>query len=222
MPKALAADRISRLNGERIQRPEAPFCSSEHGPPADPSQADDQHKQKERPDPAVRRYDLFRKRCEPSGGDQRSKPEQDARQHNQDQPGNRQLGQTDLRQETAGDCKERAPLCAGRIILDIATARIDKRGHQRCTSDGRNMETLIVPLCSRGSCLDRDARHGQSSGVGDSWKRVKLHAGDQGRSVRSRIYGHRVRSRGCPGPQLRERPPPVAAARREPCTIATA
>src|SRR5262245_64941959 len=62
---------------ERMQRPEALFRRSEHGPPPDPSEPDDKHKDKERPEPVIRRYDFSRKRGQPCAGDQRGEPEQD-------------------------------------------------------------------------------------------------------------------------------------------------
>ena len=131
MSNALAADRIARLNGERIQRPEAPFCSAEYGPPAEPAQADDEQQAEE----AARRplygdtifFESAASHPVAISGASPSRTPGSTMRINQ---ATASLGRLISARRLPAIAKQRAPLRAGRIILDIATARIDKRGHQ--------------------------------------------------------------------------------------------
>ena len=62
---------------------------------------------------------------EPFGDDDRRKSKQQSRKHQQERPGDQQLGQADLDEQAAEQRQHRAALGAGGVVLDIAMARID-------------------------------------------------------------------------------------------------
>src|SRR4029077_18180760 len=74
LAKPLAANRVSRLHDERIERPEAVLRQAQQLPAAKPADSDDNHKQEGRPNASKRGSKLARKFTEPDRGDDRRDP----------------------------------------------------------------------------------------------------------------------------------------------------
>jgi hypothetical protein len=86
MAQALAAERIYRLNGQGIQRPEAPLRHPIKRPADDPARDGDEKQEEQRSQPGEHR-DLIRYRPQPRRGDQGGYAEQQRRNRYQHQPG---------------------------------------------------------------------------------------------------------------------------------------
>jgi hypothetical protein len=102
LAKPLAANRISRLHDERIERPEAVLRQAQQLPAANPADSDDNHKQEGRPNPSKRGSKLARKFTEPDRGNDRRDPQRQTRHDDEEGEGDDQLRQADLREQTAG------------------------------------------------------------------------------------------------------------------------
>ena len=130
VPEAFPAERVSRLYGDGIERPEASLGRAEQRPAPQPPDRDDQGEQQKRPETGERGGEPLRDRREPSGRDERREAQQDAGQNEQEQPGREKPRKAYLRQQAAGDGEQRAPLGARRVVLDVAPARVNERRHR--------------------------------------------------------------------------------------------
>ena len=127
--ESFAADDIGRLHGERVQRPEAFFGEPQQRPAGKPAGRQDRQQQQRRPEFAEQADRLGPRDAEPDRHQQWRRSEQQAREADQQHPGDRQLGEADLRQQAARQREQRTPLGARRVVLDVAVARIDDRRH---------------------------------------------------------------------------------------------
>src|SRR5512143_678081 len=121
----MAQDRPARgvagLDEKGVERPEARFGKAEERPPAEPADgAGREHENDRRPEPDLWRGDIVRDRPEPHGRDYGNETEQDARDDEEERPGDDELGQADLDQHAAREREHRALLRARSVILDVA------------------------------------------------------------------------------------------------------
>ena len=126
MADRLAAQGVSRLNRERIKRPEIRFSDSKQWTPAEPARGDDSEKQKRGAD-SVQFQDSGKDAADPRRHDKRREAEDRRRQHDRRNPCEQKLRQADLGQEAAGDRQKRFLLRARDVVLGVTVARIEDR-----------------------------------------------------------------------------------------------
>src|SRR5215831_19674303 len=123
MQEALAPRGVTGLNHQRVQRPEASFGHAEELASPEPREREQGANEQHRAQRARRR----RRECaEPDRRHDRNEAQQDGGDHRKEDERYRQLRETDLGEETAGEREEGAMLEAGYVGLDVAVARIDQ------------------------------------------------------------------------------------------------
>jgi hypothetical protein len=127
LTQRLAANRVGRLHDEGIERPEAFLRQSKQGAAAEPPDGDDDYEEDRRPDASERGCELAREFAEPDRRYDRRDPQHQTRYDDEEGESHRQLRQADLCKQAAGERQQRAALGTGRVILDIAAARIHGR-----------------------------------------------------------------------------------------------
>ena len=122
----LAPERVSGLDGERVQRPEVCFRQAEQWAPTDPGDRQEGDEGDRGADPR-RLGEPVRGLADPAAEHERREAEQDGGQEHRRRPGEDKLRQADLGNEAAGDGEKRALLRGGAVVLHVAEARIEKR-----------------------------------------------------------------------------------------------
>ena len=126
MADRLAAQGVSRLNPQGVERPEIRFRRAQQRPPADPARAGDSEKDDRGADPVQfqqSREDV----ADPCRRDQRRETQDRRRKDDRRRPCQQELGQADLGQKAAGDRHERLLLGTRRVVFRVTVAGVDER-----------------------------------------------------------------------------------------------
>src|SRR5215471_7993414 len=149
MAQSFTASRIGRLNSKRIERPEVALRKPKQLAAAEPTKGDQERQEDSGPNSGDCRRNSVRELAEPDQGYDRCDSEHQTRHNDQQQTGHCQLGNADLRQQTAGERKQRVTLRVGSVILDVAAARIDGRFQP----SSKNLRYLELHLRPRELCF---------------------------------------------------------------------
>ena len=120
---ALPSDQIDGFDGQRIQRPETALGDSQQGPASEPTKSNDRNKEQRRPEigQGVSGFQLHR--VEPGRNRQRSKPQQQTRQNQHQNPRQHSFGRLiSTSMLPANESNER------RFVLDASSSKSPRRG----------------------------------------------------------------------------------------------
>ena len=96
---------------------------------------------------------------EPARDDERREAKQQARQKEQDDPGEYQLRKADLGEQASGYREQGSPLRAGCVVLDVTEARINKRPHETVLPRSGSPPTALPSTDALASAVHSAARH---------------------------------------------------------------